>query len=200
VTFSGAADHPSFLMLLKQLVPPLSIQLSDRRSSIVKQVLLLRTLSIVSRSAPVPLLYCPGWIYYLTWWNALWWKTSHLFLCPGMSSTQCTIKRTPRWLWAMCWTIHSGNWTSSFFILHSFNILFKIKPNMFVEFQLLFKLVVITVLVIAESADTCIKTVSYHILVTVELLYVCWHTHNYIFVNTLNIHRCYLSHLFPNVE
>jgi hypothetical protein len=44
---------------------------------------------------------------------------------------------------------------------------------MFVEFQLLFKLVVITVLVIAESADTCIKTVSYYILVTVELLYVC---------------------------
>jgi hypothetical protein len=57
---SGAADHSSFLMLLKQLVPPLSIQLSDRRSSIVKQVLLLLTLSIVSRSAPVPLFCCPG--------------------------------------------------------------------------------------------------------------------------------------------
>jgi hypothetical protein len=36
---SGAIDYPSFLMLLKQLVPPLSNQLCDRRSSIVKQVL-----------------------------------------------------------------------------------------------------------------------------------------------------------------
>ena len=36
---SGAIDHPSFFMLLKQLVHPLSAQLSDRRSSIVKQVL-----------------------------------------------------------------------------------------------------------------------------------------------------------------
>jgi hypothetical protein len=38
---TGAIDNPSFLMLLKQLVPPLSTQLSDRRSSIVKQVLLV---------------------------------------------------------------------------------------------------------------------------------------------------------------
>lgn len=34
----GAADYPSFRGLLKQLVGPLSVQLSDRRSSIVKQV------------------------------------------------------------------------------------------------------------------------------------------------------------------
>jgi len=36
---SGAADYPCFRGLLKQLVGPLSTQLSDRRSSIVKQVL-----------------------------------------------------------------------------------------------------------------------------------------------------------------
>lgn len=35
---SGAADYPCFRSLLKQLVGPLSTQLSDRRSSIVKQV------------------------------------------------------------------------------------------------------------------------------------------------------------------
>lgn len=35
---SGAADYPSFRGLLKQLVGPLSTQLSDRRSTIVKQV------------------------------------------------------------------------------------------------------------------------------------------------------------------
>lgn len=35
---SGAADYPCFRGLLKQLVGPLSTQLSDRRSSIVKQV------------------------------------------------------------------------------------------------------------------------------------------------------------------
>ncbi|TYK07810.1 CLIP-associated protein isoform X2 [Cucumis melo var. makuwa] len=34
----GAADYPSFRGLLKQLVGPLSTQLSDRRSSIVKQI------------------------------------------------------------------------------------------------------------------------------------------------------------------
>ncbi|OEL27546.1 CLIP-associated protein [Dichanthelium oligosanthes] len=37
LVYGGAIDYPSFLMLLKQLVPPLSSQLSDRRSSIVKQ-------------------------------------------------------------------------------------------------------------------------------------------------------------------
>ncbi|GJN27096.1 hypothetical protein PR202_gb15085 [Eleusine coracana subsp. coracana] len=44
LVYGGAADYPSFLILLKQLVSPLSTQLSDRRSSIVKQVLLLITL------------------------------------------------------------------------------------------------------------------------------------------------------------
>ena len=34
----GAVDYPGFRGLLKQLVGPLSTQLSDRRSSIVKQV------------------------------------------------------------------------------------------------------------------------------------------------------------------
>uniref|UniRef100_A0A0D9YUZ9 TOG domain-containing protein n=1 Tax=Oryza glumipatula TaxID=40148 RepID=A0A0D9YUZ9_9ORYZ len=37
LVYGGAIDYPSFLTLLKQLVPPLSAQLSDRRSSIVKQ-------------------------------------------------------------------------------------------------------------------------------------------------------------------
>lgn len=35
---TGAADYPCFRGLLKQLGGPLSTQLSDRRSSIVKQV------------------------------------------------------------------------------------------------------------------------------------------------------------------
>ena len=45
VILSGAIDYPSFLMLLKQLIPPLSTQLSDRRSSIVKQVALVNIVS-----------------------------------------------------------------------------------------------------------------------------------------------------------
>lgn len=37
LVIGGASDYPSFRMLLKQLAGPLSTQLSDRRSSIVKQ-------------------------------------------------------------------------------------------------------------------------------------------------------------------
>ncbi|KGN44556.1 CLIP-associated protein isoform X1 [Cucumis sativus] len=81
----GAADYPSFKGLLKQLVGPLSGQLSDRRSSIVKQA-------------------------------------CHL-LC---------------------------------FLSKELLGDFEACAEMFIP--VLFKLVVITVLVIAESADNCIKT------------------------------------------
>ncbi|GKV43051.1 hypothetical protein SLEP1_g50392 [Rubroshorea leprosula] len=81
----GAADYPSFWGLLKHLVGPLSMQLSDRRSSIVKQA-------------------------------------CHL-LC---------------------------------FLSKELLGDFEACAEMFIP--VLFKLVVITVLVIAESADNCIKT------------------------------------------
>ncbi|KAK9087625.1 hypothetical protein Syun_030019 [Stephania yunnanensis] len=83
--FGGAADYPCFPALLKQLVAPLSTQLSDRRSSIVKQACHL--LSLLSKEL-------------------------------------------------------LGD--------------FEACAEMFIP--VLFKLVVITVLVIAESADNCIKT------------------------------------------
>lgn len=83
--FGGAADYPSFPALLKQLVPPLSTQLSDRRSSVVKQ-------------------------------------GCHLL---------CLLSKE---------------------LLGDF----EACAEMFIP--VLFKLVVITVLVIAESADNCIKT------------------------------------------
>ncbi|PKU83203.1 CLIP-associated protein [Dendrobium catenatum] len=83
--YGGAADYPSFHMLLKQLVSPLSTQLLDRRSSIVKQA-------------------------------------CHL-LC---------------------------------FLSKELLSEFEAHAEMFIP--VLFKLVVITVLVIAESADNCIKT------------------------------------------
>lgn len=85
LVFGGAADYPSFKGLLKQLVGPLSTQLSDRRSSIVKQA-------------------------------------CHL-LC---------------------------------FLSKELLGDFEACAEMFIP--VLFKLVVITVLVIAESADNCIKT------------------------------------------
>ncbi|OVA02233.1 HEAT [Macleaya cordata] len=85
LVFGGAADYPCFPALLKQLVPPLSTQLSDRRSSIVKQACHL--LSLLSKEL-------------------------------------------------------LGDFESC--------------AEMFIP--VLFKLVVITVLVIAESADNCIKT------------------------------------------
>ncbi|XP_008810808.1 CLIP-associated protein-like isoform X1 [Phoenix dactylifera] len=85
LVFGGAADYPSFPMLLKQLVTPLSAQLSDRRSSIVKQA-------------------------------------CHLL---------CLLSKE---------------------LLGDF----EACAEMFIP--VLFKLVVITVLVIAESADNCIKT------------------------------------------
>ncbi|XP_020529249.1 CLIP-associated protein isoform X2 [Amborella trichopoda] len=85
LVFGGATDYPSFTTLLKQLVGPLSIQLSDRRSSIVKQA-------------------------------------CHL-LC-----------------------------------LLSKELLGDFEACAEVFIPVLFKLVVITVLVIAESADNCIKT------------------------------------------
>ncbi|CAL5026552.1 unnamed protein product [Urochloa decumbens] len=86
LVYGGAIDYPSFLMLLKQLVPPLSTQLSDRRSSIVKQACHL--LNILSKE-----------------------------------------------------------------------LLGDFEPCAEQFIPMLFKLVVITVLVIAESADTCIKTI-----------------------------------------
>ncbi|RCV34450.1 hypothetical protein SETIT_7G160500v2 [Setaria italica] len=86
LVYGGAIDYPSFLMLLKQLVPPLSTQLSDRRSSIVKQACHL--LNILSKE-----------------------------------------------------------------------LLGDFEPCAEIFIPMLFKLVVITVLVIAESADTCIKTI-----------------------------------------
>ncbi|XP_020083722.1 CLIP-associated protein isoform X2 [Ananas comosus] len=85
LVFGGAADYPSFLMLLKQLVAPISTQLSDRRSSIVKQACHL--LNVLSKEL-------------------------------------------------------LGD--------------FEACAEIFIP--ILFKLVVITVLVIAESADNCIKT------------------------------------------
>ncbi|KAL5996637.1 hypothetical protein ACLOJK_007556 [Asimina triloba] len=102
LVFGGAADFPSFLTLLKQLAPPLCTQLSDRRSSIVKQ-------------SP------PGTDMF---------DERHL-------------------------SLHSA--------CHLLNLLskellgdFEACAEMFIP--VLFKLVVITVLVIAESADNCIKT------------------------------------------
>ncbi|KAG2567311.1 hypothetical protein PVAP13_7NG344800 [Panicum virgatum] len=86
LVYGGAIDYPSFLMLLKQLIPPLSTQLSDRRSSIVKQACHL--LNILSKE-----------------------------------------------------------------------LLGDFEPCAELFIPMLFKLVVITVLVIAESADTCIKTI-----------------------------------------
>ncbi|CAN6228765.1 unnamed protein product [Urochloa humidicola] len=86
LVYGGAIDYPSFLVLLKQLVPPLSTQLSDRRSSIVKQACHL--LNILSKE-----------------------------------------------------------------------LLGDFEPCAELFIPMLFKLVVITVLVIAESADTCIKTI-----------------------------------------
>ncbi|CAM6027395.1 unnamed protein product [Sphagnum balticum] len=85
LVFGGATEYACFPLLLKQLVGPLSLQLADRRSSIVKQA------------------------------------------------------------------------------CHLLNLLSKELQNDFDTFAesfipMLFKLVVITVLVIAESADTCIKT------------------------------------------
>ncbi|WVZ74590.1 hypothetical protein U9M48_022754 [Paspalum notatum var. saurae] len=86
LVYGGATDYPSFLVLLKQLVPPLSSQLSDRRSSIVKQACHL--LNVLSKE-----------------------------------------------------------------------LLGDFEPCAEIFIPVLFKLVVITVLVIAESADHCIKSI-----------------------------------------
>ncbi|GFY99513.1 CLIP-associated protein [Actinidia rufa] len=54
LVIGGAADYPCFRGLLKQLVGPLSTQLSDRRSSIVKQVLfklVVITVLVIAESA-----------------------------------------------------------------------------------------------------------------------------------------------------
>ncbi|CAN1269972.1 CLIP-associated protein [Linum perenne] len=85
LVLGGATDYPSFRGLLKQLVGPLSTQLSDRRSSIVKQA-------------------------------------CHLL---------CFLSK---------------------------DLLGDFEPYAETFIPVLFKLVVITVLVIAESADNCIKT------------------------------------------
>ncbi|KAG6556657.1 hypothetical protein Mapa_001598 [Marchantia paleacea] len=87
----GATEYSCFMSLMKQLVPPLTIQLSDRRSSIVKQ-------------ARVRVAAC-----------------------------------------------HLLNMISK-------DLLQDFEPFAEAFIPVLFKMVVITVLVIAESADTCIKT------------------------------------------
>ncbi|XP_048558228.1 CLIP-associated protein-like isoform X2 [Triticum urartu] len=86
LVYGGAIDYPSFLTLLKQLIPPLSTQLADRRSTIVKQACHL--LNVLSKE-----------------------------------------------------------------------LLGDFEPCAEQFIPMLFKLVVITVLVIAESSDTCIKTI-----------------------------------------
>jgi len=58
----------------------------------------------------------------------------------------------------LCRAVHSSNFTSPLNVVvvdMYLNELLKLLFNL----QVLFKLVVITVLVIAESADNCIKTV-----------------------------------------
>ncbi|KAG7025263.1 CLIP-associated protein [Cucurbita argyrosperma subsp. argyrosperma] len=95
----GAADYPCFKGLLKQLVGPLSTQLSDRRSSIVKQ--------------------------------------------------------------------NGFTFSQFYFVFQACHLLCFLSKELLGDFEacaemfipVLFKLVVITVLVIAESADNCIKTV-----------------------------------------
>ncbi|PAN07055.1 hypothetical protein PAHAL_1G308100 [Panicum hallii] len=86
LVYGGAINYPSFPMLLKLLVSPLSSQLSDRRSSIVKQACHL--LNVLSKE-----------------------------------------------------------------------LLGNFEPCAEIFIPVLFKLVVITVLVIAESADNCIKSI-----------------------------------------
>ncbi|CAN6273486.1 unnamed protein product [Urochloa humidicola] len=93
LVYGGAMDYPSFLMLLKQLVPPLSSQLSDRRSSIVKQACHL--LNVLSKE-----------------------------------------------------------------------LLGDFEPCAEIFIPVLFNLVVITVLVIAESADSCIKSILRNCMVS----------------------------------
>ncbi|KAL3333959.1 hypothetical protein AABB24_030634 [Solanum stoloniferum] len=54
LVIGGAADYPCFRGLLKQLVGPLSTQLADRRSSIIKQVLfklVVITVLVIAESA-----------------------------------------------------------------------------------------------------------------------------------------------------
>ncbi|XP_027093801.1 CLIP-associated protein isoform X1 [Coffea arabica] len=97
LVIGGAIDYPCFRVLLKQLVGPLSTQLSDRRSSIVKQACHLL-----------------------------------IFLSKELLGD------------------------------------FEACAEMFIP--MLFKLVVITVLVIAESADNCIKTMLRNCKVSRSLL------------------------------
>uniref|UniRef100_A0A453CE06 TOG domain-containing protein n=1 Tax=Aegilops tauschii subsp. strangulata TaxID=200361 RepID=A0A453CE06_AEGTS len=105
-------DYPSFLTLLKQLIPPLSTQLADRRSTIVKQACHL--LNVLSKE-----------------------------LLGDFEP--CAEQFIP---------VNDAN---SFFLLFCYTVLINLKYLS--NFQMLFKLVVITVLVIAESSDTCIKTI-----------------------------------------
>uniref|UniRef100_A0A2N9HLU7 TOG domain-containing protein n=1 Tax=Fagus sylvatica TaxID=28930 RepID=A0A2N9HLU7_FAGSY len=111
----GAADYPCFRGLLKQLVGPLSTQLSDRRSSIVKQ----------------------------------WLKTSLDALCPSPESEALTPE-------VMGFRFRLGGGGAGFSVSCELLGDFEACAEMFIP--VLFKLVVITVLVIAESADNCIKT------------------------------------------
>ncbi|KAL0435517.1 UNVERIFIED_CONTAM: CLIP-associated protein [Sesamum radiatum] len=113
LTKIGAADYPGFHGLLKQLVAPLSTQLSDRRSSIVKQCF------IVLFHAPFH--SSPSYAS---------WKSIIMKGHECMPFVKLLIKRS------------LGD--------------FEACAEMFIP--VLFKLVVITVLVIAESADNCIKT------------------------------------------
>ncbi|XP_047154186.1 CLIP-associated protein-like [Vigna umbellata] len=111
LVIGGATDYPCFRGLLKQLVGPLNTQLSDRRSSIVKQACHL--LCFLSKDLLGDFEAC-----------------AEMFI-------------------PVSWPSYAG-----------FITILMILKLLILDLitQVLFKLVVITVLVIAESADNCIKT------------------------------------------
>ncbi|XP_014495777.1 CLIP-associated protein isoform X1 [Vigna radiata var. radiata] len=111
LVIGGATDYPCFRGLLKQLVGPLNTQLSDRRSSIVKQACHL--LCFLSKDLLGDFEACAEMFIPVSWPSYVGFITILMIL--------------------------------KLLILDLIT-------------QVLFKLVVITVLVIAESADNCIKT------------------------------------------
>lgn len=119
------------------------------------------------------------------------WYISFLFFHSfflGVPSIMLFVKGAVGRFWGMCRDVHSSEF-NVFFLTIAMFIYWKILIILWYDNQVLFKLVVITVLVIAESADNCIKTVM--LTFSFSFYFIC------AFILFFLVYRCCVTAKFP---
>lgn len=144
-----------------------------------KQYLYSKYLFISSIPLKISVVVCSSW--YISF-----------FLFPsfflGLPSIMLFVEGAVGRFWGMCRDVHSSEF-NLFFLTIAMFIYWKILIILWYDNQVLFKLVVITVLVIAESADNCIKTVM--LTFSFSLFYMRF------FHPIFFVYRCCVTAKFP---